>query len=141
MPNLFLFKKIDIAPLLIFRIFFGILISLECYGAILTGWVKNNLIDPKFTFTFIGFEWLQPLPGNGMYFYFFLIGTLGVFIALGYRYRVSIIAFTLLWTGVYLMQKTSYNNHYYLLALISFIMSFLPANIRILFRCQTEYIA
>ena len=128
MPNLFLFKKIDIAPLLIFRIFFGILISLECYGAILTGWVKNNLIDPKFTFTFIGFEWLQPLPGNGMYFYFFLIGTLGVFIALGYRYRVSIIAFTLLWTGVYLMQKTSYNNHYYLLALISFIMSFLPAN-------------
>jgi len=53
---------------------------------------------------------------------------LGVLIALGYKYRFSIISFTLLWTLVYLMQKTSYNNHYYLLILISFIMCFLPAN-------------
>jgi len=93
-----------------------------------TGWIKRTLIDPTFTFNFIGFEWLQPLPGNGMYFYFFLMGTLGVCIALGYKYRVSIIAFFILWSAVYLMQKTSYNNHYYLLALISFLMCFLPAH-------------
>ncbi|MEJ1223146.1 HTTM domain-containing protein [Sediminicola sp. 1XM1-17] len=123
----FLFKRIDNSPLLIFRIFFGILISMECYGAILTGWVKRTLIDPQFTFTFIGFEWLQPLPGNGMYLYFFIMGTLGLCIALGYKYRFSIISFALMWTAVYLMQKTSYNNHYYLLILISFIMIFLPA--------------
>lgn len=124
----FLFKKIDNSPLLIFRIFFGILISLECYGAIATGWVRRTLIEPQFTFTFIGFEWLQPLPGNGMYLYFLVMGTLGIFITLGYKYRFSIISFTLLWTAVYLMQKTSYNNHYYLLILISFIMIFLPAH-------------
>lgn len=128
MWDTFLFKRIDNSPLLIFRIFFGILISLECYGAIITGWVKRTLIDPQFTFTFIGFEWLQPLPGIGMYLYFFAMGTLGIFIALGYKYRFSIISFTLLWTAVYLMQKTSYNNHYYLLILISAIMIFLPAN-------------
>ncbi|MET6991234.1 HTTM domain-containing protein [Sediminicola arcticus] len=124
----FLFKRIDNCPLLIFRIFFGILISLECYGAIITGWVKRTLINPQFTFTFIGFEWLQPFPGIGMYLYFIVMGTLGLCIALGYKYRVSIISFTLLWIGVYLMQKTSYNNHYYLLILISAIMIFLPAN-------------
>lgn len=124
----FLFKRIDNSPLVIFRIFFGILIGMECYGAILTGWVKRTLIDPQFTFTFIGFEWLQPLPGNGMYIYFLVMGTLGLCIALGYKYRFSIVSFTLLWTVVYLMQKTSYNNHYYLLILISFIMIFLPAN-------------
>ena len=128
MLNRFLFRNIDNSSLIIFRIFFGILISLECYGAILTGWVRRTLIEPSFTFTFIGFEWLQPLPGNGMYFYFFAMGTLGIFISLGYKYRFSIISFTLLWTAVYLMQKTSYNNHYYLLALISFIMIFMPAN-------------
>ena len=128
MIDRFLFKQIDNSPLLIFRIFFGILVSLECYGAIITGWVKRNLIDPQFTFTFIGFEWLQPLPGLGMYFYFFVMGSLGICIALGYKYRYSIIAFALLWTGVYLMQKTAYNNHYYLLILISTIMAFLPAN-------------
>lgn len=126
--NRLLFTKIDNSPLLIFRIFFGTLVALECYGAILTGWVKRTLIEPEFTFNFIGFDWLQPLPGYGMYFYFFLMGTLGVLIALGYKYRFSIISFTLLWTTVYLMQKTSYNNHYYLLILISGIMCFFPAN-------------
>lgn len=123
-----LFSRIDNSPLIIFRIFFGILISLESFGAIMTGWVKRTLVEPDFTFSFIGFEWLQPLPGNGMYFYFALMGLMGVFVALGYRYRLSMIAFTLLWTSVYLMQKSSYNNHYYLLILISAIMCFFPAN-------------
>ncbi len=102
--------------------------ALECYGAMVTGWIQRTLVEPRFTFNFIGFEWLQPLPGNGMYLYFFVMGTLGLCIALGYKYRFSIIAFTILWTGVYLMQKTSYNNHYYLLILISFFMCFFPAN-------------
>jgi len=128
MLNSFLFKRIDNSPLVIFRIFLGILISLECYGAIVTGWVRRTLIEPEFTFSFISFNWLQPLPGSGMYIYFFIMGTLGLFIALGYKYRFSIISFTLLWTAVYLMQKTSYNNHYYLLVLISLIMCFFPAN-------------
>ncbi|MCK0136403.1 HTTM domain-containing protein [Arenibacter sp. S6351L] len=128
MLDRFLFKQIDNSPLLIFRVFFGILVSLECYGAIATGWVRKNLIDPEFTFNFIGFDWLQPLPGIGMYLYFIAMGTLGICIALGYRYRFSAAAFALLWTGVYLMQKTAYNNHYYLLVLIALIMTFLPAN-------------
>ena len=128
MLDRWLFSKIDNSPLIIFRILFGILVALECYGAMVTGWIQRTLIEPRFTFSFIGFEWLQPLPGNGMYFYFFVMGTLGVCIALGYKYRFSIIAFTLLWTGVYLMQKTSYNNHYYLLILISLFMCIFPAN-------------
>ncbi|MEA1786500.1 HTTM domain-containing protein [Arenibacter sp. GZD96] len=128
MLNRLLFTKMDNAPLVIFRVFFGILVSLECYGAILTGWVKRILIDPQFTFTFIGFEWLQPLPGNGMYFYFFLMGSLGVCMALGYKYRLSAIAFLLLWSGVYFMQKSAYNNHYYLLVLIAGFMALFPAH-------------
>lgn len=128
MLNRLLFSKVDNSQLIIFRVFYGILIALESYGAIATGWVKETLIDPRFTFTFIGFEWLQPLPGSGMYFYFFIMGTLGVFIVLGFKYRLSVITFTLMWIGVYLMQKSAYNNHYYLLALISFLMCLFPAN-------------
>lgn len=122
-----LFQQIDNSPLIIFRMFFGLLVALECFGAIFTGWVRKTLVEPDFTFTFIGFEWLQPLPGDGMYYYFALMGLLGLAIMLGYRYRMSSILFCLMWTGVYLMQKSSYNNHYYLLVLISAIMCFLPA--------------
>lgn len=122
-----LFKRMDNSPLIVFRIFFGILVSCESFGAILTGWVRENLVEPKYTFPFIGFEWLQPLPGNGMYFYFCLMGCLGILIALGYRYRLAALSFALLWSGAYLMQKISYNNHYYLLLLVAYMMALFPA--------------
>lgn len=124
----FAFKAIDNSPLIVFRIFFGFLVTCESFGAILTGWVKRVLIDPEFTFSFIGLEWLQPLPGFGMYCYFSLMGVFGLAIMLGYRYRIAITSYTILWAGVYFMQKSSYNNHYYLLLLISFLLIFLPAN-------------
>jgi len=126
--NKFLFKHIDNSGLIVFRIIFGLLCFLESFGAIFTGWVKRNLIDPKFTFSFIGFEWLQPLPGNWMYVYYAMMGVFAIFIMLGYKYRTSILVFALMWTATYLMQKTSYNNHYYLLMLLSFLMALLPAN-------------
>ncbi len=124
----FLFKQIDNSALIVFRILFGLLIFLESVGAIFTGWVKRILVDPEFTFTFIGFEWLQPLPGSGMYLYYLVMGIFSIMVMLGYRYRIAIFSFTLLWTGTYLMQKSAYNNHYYLLILISTIMMLLPAN-------------
>lgn len=123
-----LFQPIDNAPLIIFRIFFGFLLAAETFGAILTGWVKKNFIDPKFTFSHIGMEWLQPLPGYGMYFYFATMGVLGVLVMIGWKYRWSLGAYTVLWTISYWMQKTSYNNHYYMLILVCLIMIFLPAN-------------
>ena len=128
MFNRLLFKQIDNSALIVFRIFFGLLIFLESIGAIITGWVNRILVTPEFTFTFIGFEWLQPLPEQWMYVYYVVMGVFGIFVMLGYKYRLSVIAFTLMWTVTYLMQKSSYNNHYYLLILLSGIMVFMPAN-------------
>ncbi|NRD24433.1 HTTM domain-containing protein [Winogradskyella litoriviva] len=124
----FLFKHIDNSGLIVFRIIFGLLCFLEAVGAIFTGWVKRTLIDPEFTFSFIGFEWLQPLPGQWMYIYYIVMGIFGLFIMLGFKYRFSMLMFALMWTATYLMQKSSYNNHYYLLVLLSFIMVIMPAN-------------
>ena len=128
MLNRWLFKQVDNSALVVFRAFFGLLISIEAFGAVLTGWVRRILIEPDFTFNFIGFEFLQPLPGNGMLWYYGVMGVFGVFVMLGFRYRLSIIVYTIMWSAVYLMQKSSYNNHYYLLMLLSFIMCFLPAH-------------
>ncbi|NNK72763.1 MAG: HTTM domain-containing protein [Flavobacteriaceae bacterium] len=128
MIDRFLFRHIDNSALIVFRIAFGLLIFLEAIGAILTGWVKRTMIDPQFTFSFIGFDWLQPLPGYGMYVYYVIMGVFGLFVMLGYKYRFSIIAYTILWAGTYFMQKSSYNNHYYLLVLLCMIMAILPAN-------------
>ena len=128
MLNNWLFKHIDNSALIVFRIIFGLLCFLESVGAIFTGWVKRTLVDPDFTFNFIGFEFLQPLPGNGMYYYYAIMGVFGLLIMVGYKYRFSMFAFTIMWSATYLMQKSSYNNHYYLLMLLSGIMVFLPAH-------------
>lgn len=123
-----LFKQVDNSSLIVFRILFGLLITLEAWGAIATGWVRITLVEPDFTFNFIGFNFLQYLQGEFMYFYFFLMGLFGVFVMLGYRYRLSIFMYTLLWTMAYLMQKSSYNNHYYLLILLCVFMLISPAH-------------
>ncbi|MBU2526590.1 MAG: HTTM domain-containing protein [Bacteroidetes bacterium] len=128
MRNSFFFKQIDNSALIVFRMMFGLLLFLEAVGAIFTGWVRLAMIEPTFTFSFIGFEWLQPLPGLGMYFYYLLMGVFGFMVMIGYRYRLSMVMFTLMWTVVYLMQKSFYNNHYYFLILLCGIMIFLPAN-------------
>ncbi|TJY37746.1 HTTM domain-containing protein [Pontimicrobium aquaticum] len=128
MFNKLLFKPIDNSALIVFRILFGLLIAIESFGAILTGWVYNALIAPKYTFPFIDFEWLQPLPDNWMYVYYSVMGICGLMVMIGYKYRISIVTFLVLWSGTYLMQKTSYNNHYYLLILLSLFMTIVPAN-------------
>ena len=121
--NDYLFRPTDNISLVLFRICFGFLVVAESWGALITGWVKSTFIDPEFTFNFIGFDFLQPLPGNGMYLYFFVMGLCGWGILLGYRFRLSSFLFALMWSAVYLMQKTSYNNHYYLLMILAFAMS------------------
>jgi uncharacterized membrane protein YphA (DoxX/SURF4 family) len=124
----FLFRHIDNSALIVFRIIFGFLCFAESIGAILTGWVKTTLIEPQFTFSFIGFEWLQPLPGYWMYAYYIVMGVFGLLIMVGYKYRWSMLMFAIMWTCTYLMQKSSYNNHYYLLSFFSFLMVLLPAH-------------
>ena len=128
MLNKWLFTRIDNSALIVFRVFFGALLALEAFGAIFSGWIKRTLIEPQVTFNFIGFDFLQPLPGNGMIWYYAFLGLLGIFVMLGFRYRLSIALYAFLWAGVYLMQKSSYNNHYYLLMLLCFLMIFLPAH-------------
>ncbi|RYG46286.1 MAG: hypothetical protein EOO01_16425 [Chitinophagaceae bacterium] len=120
-------KRIDNSALVLFRMFFGGLMAWQSFEYLLNGWVTRNLVSPRFTFSHIGLEWLQPLPGSGMYWYFAIMGMAAVFVAAGFRYRWSVIALTVLWAGVYFMQKSVYNNHFYLLMLTGILLTFLPA--------------
>ncbi len=123
-----LFQQVDNSGLVVFRVVFGFLILAEGWGAIATGWVHETFIEPQFTFTFMGFEWLKPLPGNGMYIYFAVMGTMGLLVMLGLFYRYAIVSYGIMWTCVYLMQKSHYNNHYYLLVLLLAFMALMPAH-------------
>lgn len=123
-----LFEPRDNSPLVLFRIFFGALLFLESAGAIATGWVRRVFIEPSFTFPIMGFGWLQPLPGNGMYGYFALMAGAALCVAAGFYFRAALSLFTLMWTASYLMQTTAYNNHYYLIILLCVLLLPMPAH-------------
>ena len=124
----YLRREVDNGPLIVFRILFGVVLAAETGGAILTGWVRENLVDPTIAFPILPFTFIQPLPGNGMYFYFATMCVAGILVAAGAWFRVSLGVFTALWTTVYLMQTASYNNHYYLLVLLCVLLLLTPAN-------------
>lgn len=117
-----------IAPLAWFRIVFGALMVAEAWGAIATGWVAETFVEPRVTFPMAGLEGLRVLSGPWMYAYFAVMGLAALGTAAGWRYRASAALLALMWTGVYLAQKSHYNNHYYLAALVAWWMAALPAH-------------
>jgi hypothetical protein len=120
-------QKVNIAPLVIFRIAFGALMLLSISRFIFKGWVHSMYIMPKMFFPYYGFEWVKPLPGEGMYVVFAVLLVASLCIMLGAFYRLSALLFFILFTYVELIDKTNYLNHYYFISLVSFIIIFLPA--------------
>ena len=122
-----LFDEVSIAPLVFFRIGFGLLMLISLIRFWYNGWIEKLYIEPKLFFSYYGFEWVKPL-GEQTYLIFILCGLSCVLITLGYKYRLAIILFFLSFTYIELMDKTTYLNHYYFVSLISFLMIFLPLN-------------
>lgn len=124
----FLYQHVDNSQLVAFRILFGLILSVEGFGAILTGWVRTAFVDPEFTFKIPGFAWLEPLPGQGMYWLYGVLGALGLCVMLGLFFRLVLAGYLVLWSWAYLTQSASYNNHYYLMILLGFLLLLTPAN-------------
>ena len=117
----------DSSSLALFRVGFGILMTLSMIRFVSKGWVEKLYLEPSFHFSFYGFEWVKPF-GDMTYLLFVISCISAFFVALGYKYRLSIIIFFLSFTYIELMDKTTYLNHYYFISILSFLMIFLPAN-------------
>lgn len=115
------------APLAAFRIFFGIMMFLSIVRFWSYGWIEKLYLQPKFFFSYYGFEFVKPL-GPYTYLLFLVCALSALAVALGFKYRLAIVIFFLSFTYIELMDKTTYLNHYYFISLLSFLMIFLPAN-------------
>lgn len=117
----------EAAPLAAFRIVFGFMMLISLIRFWINGWIDTLYIQPKFFFSYYGFEWVKPL-GSLTYLLFFICALSCLFIVLGYKFRAAIIVFFLSFTYIELMDKTTYLNHYYFISLAAFLLIFLPAN-------------
>ncbi len=119
------------APLIVFRILFGLMMCFSTIRFMMMGWVNDFYVMPKLFFPIEGFYWLKPLSENGMYIVFGLMIVSSLGIMLGLYYRISASLFFLSFTYVELLDKSNYLNHYYFISLMALLMIFLPANKRL----------
>ena len=120
-------KKQDSSSLALFRLGFGLLMTISIIRFWQKGWIQTLYLDPSFHFSYYGFEWVKPI-GEYTYLIFLVCAISAFMVAIGYKYYLSIIIFFLSFTYIELMDKTTYLNHYYFISILSFLMIFLPCN-------------
>lgn len=123
-----LFKNISPEPIAFFRIIFGILMTFSTIRFISKGWVSEFFIEPKYYFKYPYFHWVHNPGEYGIYLLFGILLISSVFVMIGFKYRISIIAFLLSFLYIELIDITYYLNHYYFISLVAFLLVFIPAN-------------
>lgn len=125
-----LLRPVDSTWLALYRIGFGACMLWTVWRKFSTDRIYNFFIEPQHHLTWYGFDWVQPWPGDGMYLHFFVLGVAATCIMLGFYYRVATAVFCVGFTHAFLIDKSYYLNHNYLICLLSFIGIFLPASCR-----------
>jgi len=123
-----LLAPVDVASLVFFRICFGALMAWWAWDYLTTGRVRYYYIQPQFHFTYYPFNWIEPLPAAGMYALFLALAILALAIAAGCCYRLTCLLFATGFTYVFLLDATNYQNHYYLIILLSWLLAIIPAH-------------
>ena len=121
-------RPVDIASLAAFRIVFGVVMLVGIVRLIQTGWIDTMYRAPIWFFKYPGFAWVKPWPGVGMYVHYGVLGALAICVALGWRYRIAIVLFTLGFAYTQLLDVTNYLNHNYLVILLGGLLACLPAH-------------
>ena len=114
--------------LAVFRIAFEAIILWDAWLLIEKAWVERHFTNYVFHFTYWPFDFVKPLPGDGMYVVLLLMGAAGLMVALGFAYRLTAPALALVVTYIFLIEQADYLNHWYLVCLLAFVLAVTPAH-------------
>lgn len=115
-----LLAPVSIMPLAFFRIMYGAVLIWFAVRYFYYGYIFRDYIEPKLLFPMV--SWVPRLPGVWMYLPFvgLLLGAVGIF--LGWRFRFNAWLFFVSWLYVFVIDVSSYNNHYYLVLLLAILL-------------------
>lgn len=122
-----LLERGDIAWLVAFRVMFGLALGVSMQRFLAHGWVDELLVSPRYRFHYWGFAWVEPLSRGHMHALFWALSALGLAVAAGLAFRVTAPLFALGLTYVQLVDVSTYLNHYYLAALLAWLLAVSPA--------------
>lgn len=121
-------EPIDGTWLALFRMGFGICLAVQTWWSFSRDEIQVHYVQPSHHFTWFGLDWIQPWPGEGMYWHFLVLLVASLCVAAGFYYRTACLTYCVGFTYVFLLDKSWYLNHHYLICLLSFLAIFLPAN-------------
>lgn len=124
----FLFQKRDAKILGYLRIIIGSWLFVDWFGMMIIGYVDEAYISSQFNFTFIGFDWVRPLPAFGMYLVFSIGALMAVFITLGIFYRWALAIFFFLQLYVFMLDVVYTLNKFYLFLILVAVLFVVPAH-------------
>ncbi len=122
-----LLRPVDVAWLVAYRVLFGLCLGVSMQRFLAYGWVDELLVSPRYRFHYWGFSWVEPLSRPSMHALFWTLSALGIAVALGLAYRITAPLFALGLTYVQLIDVSTYLNHYYLAALLAWLLAVSPA--------------
>lgn len=123
-----LFAPVDIASTVVFRAAFGAVLAWHFISDITSGRLALQYITPHYFFTYPGFSWVQPLPGQGMVVLYWVLAALSLLVALGLWYRWSATLLFVGFTYTFLIDQARYQNHLYLTCLLCCLLIVVPAH-------------
>lgn len=121
-------RPTDGAWLAALRVLFGLTLCVSMLRFLVYGWVERFFVRPTFFFKYWGFEWVEPLPAELMRPLFALLALAALAVALGVAFRVCAFALALGLSYVQLIDVSTYLNHYYLAALLAWLLAVSPAH-------------
>ncbi len=121
----YLDEPVSGASLAVFRICFSTLMLVLVYEYFHLNWIDSLSGQRAFHFAFV--EGIPALPGSGMHILLACLALLAAFMGVGLLYRFSALLFFLIYSYIFLVEESLYQNHMYLIALLGFLMFIVPA--------------
>lgn len=118
----------DVASVAFFRAGFALIVL--CHVGL---YLSSNLVEYYFGrvphhLSYFGFEWVRALDLNGMRRVYYLMAFAAVGVGFGLFYRVSAVLLFVTFTYTFLAEAAQFQNHYYLMCLVAFLLVLIPAH-------------
>ena len=119
---------ISIQSLVATRVLFGAILLWDYFRYVNYTRIERYYVNTDYTFPYFGLDFIQPLPDPWIYYAWGLVGLSSFLVMIGAFYRVAIVTFILSFGYFFLLDRTQYLNHNYMVLLYAVLLAVSPAN-------------